>query len=87
MLVLGRRRTQPSLEEDLHFITRQRGVDELTNGATRVYSGEEGGLVAFGEEFLTEALDFAQEVLAFTAQGLVFGHIYIMYLQRKGTKT
>ena len=79
MLVLRRGRTQPSLEEDLHFVTRQRGVDELTNGAARIYSGEEGGLIALGEEFLPEALDFAQEVLAFTAQGLVFGHIYNVF--------
>ena len=79
MLVLRRRRTQPCLEEDLHFVPRQRGVDELTDGAARIYSGEEGGLIALGEEFLTEALDFAQEVLAFTAQGLVFGHIYNVF--------
>ena len=67
MLVLRRRRTQPSLKEDLHFVSRQRGVNELTDGAARIYSGEEGGLIALGEEFLTKALDFAQEVLAFTA--------------------
>jgi len=35
--------------------------------------------IALGEEFLTEALDFAQEVLAFTKQGLVFGHIYNVF--------
>ena len=76
----------PCLEEDLHFVARQRGVDEFTDGAARIYSGEEGGLIALGEEFLTEALDSLKRCSPSRSKdwSLV---ISIMYLQRKGTKT
>jgi len=47
MLILRRRGTKTRLQQDLHLFTRQRSIDELTDGSAGIDGREQAGLIAF----------------------------------------